>query len=83
MLDEKLYENILLHDISYKNLIGAKPLHIRFDKVVIGIYNATRYLVLFCPEKYDVNYNRIKYLITQKKCSYQLPKNNDNKYVFT
>ena len=132
-------KNILLLDISYKNLIGAKPWHIRFDKVVIGIYNATRYLILFCPEKYDVNYNRIKYLISQKsgitqifsyhqartkidsydsydffleksllhyviiliklvfsknqnhycynifleKCSYQLPKNNDKKYVFT
>ena len=32
-MDEKLYENILIYDVSYKTLIGAKPLHIRFDKV--------------------------------------------------
>ena len=30
---EKWYENILVYDISYKTLIGWKPLHIRFDKV--------------------------------------------------
>ena len=33
LLDEKLYGNILIYDISYKTLIGAKPLSIRFDKV--------------------------------------------------
>ena len=26
LLDEKLQENILVYDISYKTLIGAKPL---------------------------------------------------------
>ena len=30
---EKWYENILVYDISYKTLIGWKPLHIRFHKV--------------------------------------------------
>ena len=30
---EKLHENILVYDISYKTLIGARPFHIRFDKV--------------------------------------------------
>ena len=29
--DEKSYENILVYEISYNTLIGAKPLCIRFD----------------------------------------------------
>ena len=29
---EKSYENILVYNISYKTLIGAKPLRFRFDK---------------------------------------------------
>ena len=29
----KLYKNILIYDISYKTLVGANPLRIRFDKV--------------------------------------------------
>ena len=32
-MDEKLYENIFIYDVSYKTYIGAKPLRIRFDKV--------------------------------------------------
>ena len=58
----------MTYKISYKTLIGAKPLRIRFDKVdgFIKDYNGTRYLVLFGPEKYDAIYNRIRYLIGQK-----------------
>ena len=33
LVDEKLYENMLLYNISYKTLIGAKPLRIKFDKI--------------------------------------------------
>ena len=33
LLDEKLPENILVYDISYKTLIDAKPFGITFDKV--------------------------------------------------
>ena len=49
-------------------MVGAKPLHIRFDKIdgFISVYDGTRYLVLFCPEKYDFIYNRIRYLIGVK-----------------
>ena len=56
------------NNILYKALIDAKPLGIRFHKVerFIRIYNGTRYLVLFGPEKYDEIYNRISYLISQK-----------------
>ena len=68
LLDEKLYENTLVYNFSYNNLIGAKPLRIRIDKVdgFIRIYDVTRYLVLFGLEKYDAIYNRIRYLISQK-----------------
>ena len=33
LFDEKLCENILIYDISYKNLIGAKSLRIKFNKI--------------------------------------------------
>ena len=58
----------MIYDISYKTLIGAKPLHIRFDKKdeVFTFYDETIYLVLFSLEKYDAIYNRIIYLISQK-----------------
>ena len=67
-MDEKVHENILVYDISYKTLIGAKPLCIRFDKVdgFNRAYNETRYLVLFGPEKFDSIYDRIQYLMSQK-----------------
>ena len=56
----------------YKTLIGAKPLGIRFDKIYgfIRIYDGNRYLVLCGLEIYDVIYNRIRYLISQKAVSY-------------
>ena len=68
LLDEKSYENILVYNISYKTLIDARALRIRFDKIdeFIRVYDGTSYLVLFDPEKYDAVYNRIQYLISQK-----------------
>ena len=44
LLDEKPHENILIYDISYKTLIGAKPLWIRLDKIdpFIKVYDGTR-----------------------------------------
>ena len=64
LLYKKPYKNILVYDISYKTLIGAKPLRIRFDKVdgFIRVYDGIRYLVLFGLDKYDSNYNAIRYL---------------------
>ena len=52
---EKSVENILVYGISYKPLIGVKPLRIRFDRVdgFIRVYDGTRYLLLFRSEKYD------------------------------
>ena len=58
----------MVYNISYKTLIGVKPLRIRFDKIdgFIRVYDRTRYLVLFGDEKYDFIYNRIRYLIEVK-----------------
>ena len=49
-------------------MIGAKPLHVRLDKIdgFIRVHNGTRYLVLLGAEKYDSIYSRIRYLIGVK-----------------
>ena len=53
--DFESYEYILVYDILYKVLIGAKSLRIIFDKAdgFIRVYDGTRYLVLFGPENYN------------------------------
>ena len=33
LLDKKIYENFSVYNISYKILMGPKPLSIRFDEV--------------------------------------------------
>ena len=45
LIDEESHKNILICGISYRKLIGAKPLRIRFDKIdgFIRIYNGSRY----------------------------------------
>ena len=67
-MDKKSYRNILICDISYKTLIGAKPLRIKFDKVdrLIRVYDGTWYLVLLGGEKYGFIYNMIRYLVGAK-----------------
>ena len=69
LMDQKSYENNFIYKISYETLIGANPLHIRFDKVdrFIRVHGWTRYtLVLFILEKFDTIYNRIRYFIILK-----------------
>ena len=68
LLNEISYGNILVYNVSYKTLIGVKPLRVRDDQVYgfIRIYDGNRYLVLFRSEKYDAICNRIGYLISQK-----------------
>ena len=41
---------------------------IRLDKVggFVKVYDGSRYLVLFCPERYDAVYDRIIYITSQK-----------------
>ena len=66
---EKLYENILIHDIFYKTLIDPKPLLIRFDQIdEYIIYDRISYLFRHCltQKKYGAIYSRIRYLISQK-----------------
>ena len=68
LFDKKTYENILVCNISYKTMLGSKPLGISFNKIgkFIKVYDPTRYLVLFDPEKYDVIYNRIRNFKSKK-----------------
>ena len=63
LIEEESHENILIYDISYKTLIGSKPLHIRLDKIdgFVGLYDGIRYLTSF-----DAIYNRIRYLQSLK-----------------
>ena len=58
----------MIYEISYKTLIGPKPLCIRFNILdgFIRIYDRSRYSVLLGPEKYDAIDNRIRYLISLK-----------------
>ena len=68
LLGEKSYENILIYELLYKTLFGAKPLHIMLDKVngFIRDYDGAKYLISFCLEKYDSINDRIRYLIGLK-----------------
>ena len=47
LMDEKSYEYILIYDISYNILIGAKPLYTGFHAVdeFIRVYDGNTYLV--------------------------------------
>ena len=68
LLDEKLYENISVYDISYNTLIGPKPLQIRFDKIdgfirVCG--DEFRHLVLFDYGLFDKICDKIKCLTSE------------------
>ena len=65
LLDKKWYKNILIYDISCNSLIGARLFCIRFNKAdgFITVYDGSRYLVLFSPEKCDVIFDRIRYVI--------------------
>ena len=67
-MGKKSYKNILIYDVSYKSLIGAKSLRIMFEKVdgLIRDYDGTKYLILFGLEKYDRNYDRIIYFLRLK-----------------
>ena len=49
-------------------MIGPKTLRLRFSKIdgFIRIYDGTKYVVLFIPEKYDAIYYTINYLINLK-----------------
>ena len=68
LIGRKSHENILVCDISWKTLIGAKLLRIRNDKVdgFIRVYDGTIFSVLFGGEKYDFISNSFTYPIRVK-----------------
>ena len=74
--EKKSYKNILVYNISFKILIGANSLRIKFNKIdeFIRVFDKIRYLVLFEAEKYDLIYNRIIVLI--KSVVFNKDKNN-------
>ena len=65
LIDEKSEKQLLIYEFSYKNLIGVKPLRIKFEKIdgFIRIYDGARYLTLFGSESNDAIKNRVRYLI--------------------
>ena len=67
-IDEKIYKNILIYDISHKTFMISKPLRIWFDKIdrFIKLYNGIRYLALVGHSWYDNICDSIKYLISKK-----------------
>ena len=62
-------DHVAIDNYYCKTLIGPKPLRIRFDKTdgFIRIYDGTRYLVLFGPEKYYAVHNIIMLKSGQRK----------------
>ena len=71
LLDEKSYKtyrNILIYDISYRNVMGSTPLRIRFDKIdgFIEIYDGIKYLAISDHSWFDKIGDSIKYLISEK-----------------
>ena len=68
LLDEKLYENIPVYDISYGTLTGPKPLRIRFykkDGFIRVLGGELRYLVLLDYRLLDKICDKIKYLVSE------------------
>ena len=59
-LEEKLYESISVHSISYKTWMDPKSLRIRFDKingfvrVRCGDLNTYYYLIIDCSIKFVI-----------------------------
>ena len=68
LIDKRSHENILIYDVSHKNLIGPKTWRIKCDKIdgLVRIYDGTRYLTVFDSEKYGTIYDRIRCLISLK-----------------
>ena len=61
-LDEKIYKNIFIYDISYITFMGS------IDKIdgFIRIYDGIRYLVIIGHSWFDERCDSIKYLISEK-----------------
>ena len=69
LLDEKLYESILVYDISYKTSMVPNLLRIRFDKIdgfIIVLDCKIKHLILFDYGLFNEICDKIKYLISKK-----------------
>ena len=69
LLDKKWYEDISVYNISYKNLTGPKPLHIKFDKThgfIIALNGKNKQLILFYYGLFNKICDKIKYVISKK-----------------
>ena len=69
LLDKKLYENILVYNISYKTTTDPKPSRIRFDKIngfIISVDGKIKQLILFDHGLFNKICDKIKYLISKK-----------------
>ena len=66
LLNEKLYENITVYDISYKTLTGSKPLCVMFDKIDGFRGGEFRHIVLFNHGLLDKTFDKIKYTMGEK-----------------
>ena len=67
LMDGKPNQHILIYGISYKTLIGAKPLRSRFNKVdgFIRIYDGARFSIFLGSEKYDkISYKSKQYHVS-------------------
>ena len=66
LINKKLYENIPVDNISYKDLTVPKSLRIRFNKIdgfIISLGGKIKHLVLFDCELLD----KIEYLLRKTK----------------
>ena len=67
--DKKLFENISIYKISYKNPVVPKPLRIRFDEIdgfVISLDVKIKPLILFDYRLFNKICDKIKYIISKK-----------------
>ena len=71
LLDKKLYENISVYTISYKNQTGPKPLPIRFDKIdgfIVALDGKNKHLILFDYGLFNKICDKNKFLKSKKSC---------------
>ena len=70
LLEEKSIENILIYDVLYKNLIGAKRSYIVFNKKPL-------YILFNNKDKFTRDYSGIKYLVLFDYAKVKIDSNDD------
>ena len=84
LIDKKSRHQIFIYDISYKTLIGPKPLWVKVIKIdgFIRIFDGNKNSKLFVSEICDAIYNRIRYLLNLKKSITYIFSHNFSKMKF-